>query len=107
MHKTLHPRDDDESLYVSRKEEGRELASSEDSVEASIQRLEHYIQKHDGGLITAFRNDTDKTMDNRMTISRKRKWEGKQLCGRFKRLINNISHGKEKETLREKQNLPK
>ena len=33
-------------------------------------------------------------MDNRMTIKRKQKWEGKQLYGRFKRLINNISHDK-------------
>ena len=33
-------------------------------------------------------------MDNRMTISRKQKWEGKQLYARFKRLINNISHDK-------------
>ena len=33
-------------------------------------------------------------MDNRMTITRKQKWEGKQLYGRFKRLINNISHDK-------------
>ena len=32
-------------------------------------------------------------MDNRMTITRK-KWEEKQLYGRFKRLINNISHEK-------------
>ena len=32
-------------------------------------------------------------MDNRMTITRKQKWEGKQLYGRFKRLIN-ISHDK-------------
>ena len=31
-------------------------------------------------------------MNNRMTITRKQKWEGKQLYGRFKRLINNISH---------------
>ena len=29
-----------------------------------------------------------------MTITRKQKWEGKQLYGRFKRLINNISHKK-------------
>ena len=29
-----------------------------------------------------------------MTITRKQKWEGKQLYGRFKRLINNISHDK-------------
>ena len=33
-------------------------------------------------------------MANRMTITRKQKWEEKQLYGRFKRLINNISHKK-------------
>ena len=33
-------------------------------------------------------------MDNRMTITRKQKWEGKQLYGRFKRRMNNISHDK-------------
>ena len=33
-------------------------------------------------------------MNNTMTITRKQKWEGKQLYGRFKRLINNISHDK-------------
>ena len=91
MHKALHPRDDVDRLYVSRKEGGRGLASSEDSVDASIQRLKDYIQKHEGGLITATRNETENTMKNRMTITRKQKWEGKQLYGRFKRLINNIS----------------
>ena len=94
MHKALHSRDDFDRLYVSRKEWGRGLASTEDSVDASTQRLEDYIQKHNGGLITAIRNDTDNTMDNRKTITRKQKWEGKQLYGRFKRLINNISHAK-------------
>ena len=49
---------------------------------------------NDGGLITATRIDTENTMNNRMTITRKQKWEGKQLYGRFKRLINNISHDK-------------
>ena len=39
MHKALHPRDDVDRLYVSRKEGGRGLASIEDSVDASIQRL--------------------------------------------------------------------
>ena len=29
-----------------------------------------------------------------MTITRKQKWEEKQLYERFKRLINNISHDK-------------
>ena len=43
---------------------------------------------------TAIRNDTDNTMENRMTITRKQKWEGKQLYGRFTRLINNVSHDK-------------
>ena len=80
--------------YVSRKEGGRGLANIEDSVDASIQRLKDYIQKHEGGLLTATRNETENTMSNRMTITRKQKWEGKQLYGRFKRLINNISHDK-------------
>ena len=71
MHKALHPRDDVDRLYVSRKEGGRGLASIEVSVDASVQRLEDYIQKHDGGLITAIRNDNDNTMDNRLTITRK------------------------------------
>ena len=92
MHKALHPRDDVDGLYVSRKEGGRGLASIEDSVGASIQRLEDNIEKHKGGLITAIRNNTDNTIYNRMTITRKQKWEEKQLHGRFKRLINNISY---------------
>ena len=45
MHKALHPRDDVDRLYVSRKEGGRGLSSIEDSVDASIQRLEDYIEK--------------------------------------------------------------
>ena len=90
-HKAIHPRDDVDRLYVSKKEEGRGLASIEDSVDSLIQRLEDYIHKHDGGLITAIRNDTNNTMDNRMTIIKKQKWEGKQ---QFKRLINYISHDK-------------
>ena len=37
MHKALHPRDDKDRLYVSRKEGGRDLANIEDCVEATIQ----------------------------------------------------------------------
>ena len=92
MHKALHPRDNVDRLYVSRKEGGRGLASTENSVDASIQRLEDYIEKHEGRLITTTRNDTDNTVTNRMTITRKQQWEEKQLYGRFKRLINDISH---------------
>ena len=81
MHKALHPRDDVDKLYVSRTEEGRGLASIDDSVYASIRRLEDYIEKHEGLLITATRNDTDNTIDIRMTITRKQKWEGNKFMG--------------------------
>ena len=94
MHKTLHPRDDVDRLYVSRKEGGRGLASIEDTLDASIQRFEDYIEKHKRGLITTIRNDTDYTIDERVTTTRKQKWERKELYGRFKRLINNILHQK-------------
>ena len=90
MHKSLHPRDDVDRHYVSRKEGGRSLASIEDTVDASIQRLKDYIVKHERGLITTIRN----TIDERMITTRNQEWEGKQLYGRFKRLINNISHQK-------------
>ncbi len=91
MHKALHPRDDVDRLYVPRKEGGRWLASIEDSVDASIQRLEDYTEKYERGLISAIRNDLDNTIDERMKTTRKQKWEKKQLYDRFKRLINNIS----------------
>ena len=77
LHKALHPRDGVDRLYVPRKEGGRGLASIEDSVDTSIQRLEEYIEKHERGLITATRNNTDKTIDNRKTKTRKQKWEEK------------------------------
>ena len=60
-------------------------------VDASIQWFEDYVEKHEEALITATRNDTNYTMDNKITITRKQKWEEKQLYGRFKRLIGNIS----------------
>ena len=71
MHKTLHPRDDVDRLYVLRKEGGIGFTSFEDSVDASILRLEDYIEKRRGGLITATRNNTDNTRGNRTGIVRK------------------------------------
>ena len=84
MHKALHPRDNVDRLYVPRKEGGRGLAIIEDSVDTLIQRLEDYIEKHERGLIMAIRNNTDNTIDNRTTITRKQIWEGKQLYWLFK-----------------------
>ena len=70
MHKALHPRDEVDTLYVSRKVGGRGLASIENSV-VSIQRLEYYIERHERGLITATRHDTDNSKTTWMTITRK------------------------------------
>ena len=64
MHKALYPRDYFDRLYVSRKEGGGGLASIEDSVDASIQRLEDYIEKYEGGLITAIRHDIDEQQND-------------------------------------------
>ena len=61
MHKALHTGDDVERLYISRRERGRGLANIEDSVDASIQRLEDDIQKHGERLIAASRNNTHDT----------------------------------------------
>ena len=47
MHKALHPRRDVDRLYVSRKEGGRGLAITEYSIDASIQRLKDYMEKHE------------------------------------------------------------
>ena len=68
---------------MSRKEGGSGLASIEDRVDASIQRLEDYIEKCGGRLITVTRNNTDNKRANEMEITRKQKLEEKQLYGRF------------------------
>ena len=85
---TLRPRDDGDRLYVTRREEGRELASIEDSVDASIQRLEDYVGKHEKK--NPKKNNTNDTRTSGTTITRKQKWEEKQLNGRFKQLTSNV-----------------
>ena len=110
MHKALHHRENVDRLYVSRKVGRRGHASIENIVDASIQRREDYIEKYEGRLITAIRNETDDAMANEMTKKRKQKLEEKKLYGRFKWPINNILLEKtrtwpRKETLREKLKL--
>ena len=70
-HMALHPREDVDRLYVSRKEGGIGFASIQDSVDASIQQLDLYIERLERGLITATRKDTDNTKTNRIAITRK------------------------------------
>ena len=77
MHKAIDARENVDRLYVSRKEGGRGLASIEDTVDRSIKQLEDNIEKQERGLITTIRNDTDNTIDERMTTTRKQKMGGK------------------------------
>ena len=87
MHKALHP--------ICTKKRGRKRTCQHRTqrwhIHTTTRRLH---RKHEGWLITAIRNNTDNTIDNQMTITSELKWEGKQLHGRFKRLMNNISHQK-------------
>ena len=52
-----------------------------------------YIEKRAGRLIRATRSNIDDTRIRRTEITRKQKWEEKQLYGRFKQLTSDISHG--------------
>ena len=90
MHKALHPRDDIDRLSRKGDGSGRGLTSIEDSVDVSI-RLKDPIEKREGRLITANKNNTN-TMSRRPDFTRKQKWEEKQLYGCFKRLTSDISH---------------
>ena len=95
MHKALHPRDDTDRLYVSRKEGGRGLVNIEDCVDATIQALEEYTQKSKERLITAARNSNINIWTSKNTTkTRKQKWEEKQLYGYFKRQTAEIAHVK-------------
>ena len=101
LHKALQPRDDIDKLCVKKKKKKKKkkgergLASIKDSVDTTIQWLEDYIEKQEGGrLITVTRNNTDNTRNNRTEITRKHKWEEKQFYGRFMRLTLDISHEK-------------
>ena len=67
MHKALHPRDDKNRLYVSRKEGGRCLANIEDCVEATIQGLEEYTKKSKDRLLMAANNSRCNIWTNRKT----------------------------------------
>ena len=92
-HEALHPSDDIDRLYVSRKEGRRALARIEDCVDA-IRELEDYIKKNQKGLITEANNITDNIRINGKTITRKQKWEEKQLSRYFKWQTIEISHEK-------------
>ena len=59
MHKTLHPRDDVDRLYVSRREGGGGLTSIEYIFDESTQRLDDYREQRRWRLITATKHNTN------------------------------------------------
>ena len=67
--------------------------------------LKTAFKKRGGKLITATRDETDNTSINRTKITRKQKWEEKQLYRHFKQQTSEISLKKTWETLIEKLNL--
>ena len=71
-------------------------------IKIARKRLEGFIEKLEGRLITAIRNDIDNTMDNSVKIARE-KWEEKQLYVLFKRLINNISQEKKTDQAKKRK----
>ena len=83
IHKASHPCYNVDRLHVSGKEGKRGPVTNENNVDASIQWLEDYIEKHEQGLITAIRNETYNTMDNRMTITLETKKGRKTILWSF------------------------
>ena len=85
-HKVLHLRNDVDRPYVSRKGGGG-LTTIQDSVNASIQRVEDFVKSAEEDWL-----HTSDTNINRTKINRKQKCEEKQLNGHFKQLTSEISH---------------
>ena len=64
-------------------EGGKGLVSIEDSVDASIQRLEDYTEKREERLITATRNNTDDTKEQQNGNNQKTKMGRKTTLRTF------------------------
>ena len=95
MHKALHPKDDTDRLHVSRKKRRRELASIEDSVDATIQGLEAHVKKSQEKLIKTVNDSTDDTRTKRTTTKTKlQKQEEKRQYEYFKQQTGKFSHKK-------------
>ena len=73
---------------------GRGFASTKDSADSSIRYQEGYIKKSKESLITATRYNINNPRINRTIITRKHKWEEKQMYGYFKPRINEVSQEK-------------
>ena len=103
MHKALHTRDDVDRLNVFRKREDDLPALNIAScIDTTTQTLHRKTQRK----TDYTRNNTDNTRINRTNITRKQKWEEKQLYGNFKQQTSDISH-EENMDVTKKGNLKK
>ena len=68
---------------MSRREEGKGYTSNEECADALIQRIEDYMEKFGGRLITATRNKTNDTMISRAILTRKQKSDERQHYEHF------------------------
>ena len=87
IHKALHPSDDGDRLYVSRKKGGGGLARIEDCVDVSLQGLEKCMKKSWERLIIAANNRTENIWTKKTTQNKKQKLEEKQLNEYFDRNV--------------------
>ena len=91
IHNALHPKDDFDRQYWSRREGRRWFSSIGNSLDTSIQLLKGYLEKRGGRQVTATTNNTNDTRTSGTTITRNEKWEEKQLYAPFKQLTSDIS----------------
>ena len=75
MHEVLHPRNDIDRLYLSRKEGGRGQTSIEDCIYASTQGLKDYAKKSKEILITATNNSINNIRKYKQKNNKNKKTE--------------------------------
>ena len=103
MHKELHPKNDLDRLYISRKEGGREFMSCESTIRSEENNLGWYLKNSDQNLlqgvkhveILKFRESVSKK-DFKKVLNEKRveNWKEKQVYGQF---IRDMPEEKDKE----------
>ena len=91
MHKVLHPRDEEDRLYFSRKQEGRGFSIIADSVDTSIPRHNEKKTTYKKQMKTNYRHQ--KQYLDKANIKRKQKWKEK-MYGNFMQHTSEISHEK-------------
>ena len=89
MHKGLHPKTNDDTMYISRNEGGRGLINVEDTVHLAIIGLLKYVGNSEERLLNTARQalghveETEKEYKIRRKNERKQIWKDKVLHGQF------------------------